>query len=69
MKGVYEQNKNMGDPSSLEPQITETTQNIGRLRGELTKYEVCDNLNSQNQCDTTNQQFTHLLSVGFVRLS
>lgn len=40
MKGVYEQNPQMGDPSSLEPQITETAQNIGRLRGELTKYEV-----------------------------
>ncbi|GLD52098.1 cdc42-interacting protein 4 homolog isoform X1, partial [Lates japonicus] len=39
MKGVYEQNPQMGDPSSLEPQITETAQNIGRLRGELAKYE------------------------------
>ncbi|XP_035491867.1 thyroid hormone receptor interactor 10b isoform X2 [Scophthalmus maximus] len=39
MKGVYERNPQMGDPSSLEPQITETTQNIGRLRGELAKYE------------------------------
>lgn len=40
MKGVYEQNAQLGDPSSLEPQITETAQNIGRLRGELAKYEV-----------------------------
>uniref|UniRef100_A0A3Q0TEG1 Thyroid hormone receptor interactor 10 n=1 Tax=Amphilophus citrinellus TaxID=61819 RepID=A0A3Q0TEG1_AMPCI len=40
MKGVYEQNPQMGDPSSLEPQITETAQNMGRLRGELAKYEV-----------------------------
>ncbi|KAM3865054.1 thyroid hormone receptor interactor 10b [Diretmus argenteus] len=40
MKGVYEQNPQMGDPSSLEPQITQTTQNIGRLKGELTKYET-----------------------------
>lgn len=40
MKGVYEHNPQMGDPTSLEPQITETTQNIGRLRGELAKYEV-----------------------------
>ncbi|XP_056135472.1 cdc42-interacting protein 4 homolog [Lampris incognitus] len=39
MKGVYEQNPQMGDPSSLEPQISETAQNIGRLKGELTKYE------------------------------
>ncbi|XP_068607538.1 thyroid hormone receptor interactor 10b [Brachionichthys hirsutus] len=40
MKGVYEQNPQMGDPSSLEPQITETSQDVGRLRGELTKYET-----------------------------
>ncbi|XP_026158508.1 thyroid hormone receptor interactor 10b [Mastacembelus armatus] len=40
MKGVYEKNPQMGDPSSLEPQITETAQNIGRLRGELVKYEA-----------------------------
>ncbi|TDH15727.1 hypothetical protein EPR50_G00012890 [Perca flavescens] len=40
MKGVYEKNPQMGDPSSLEPQISETAQNIGRLRGELAKYET-----------------------------
>ncbi|KAM4583866.1 thyroid hormone receptor interactor 10b isoform 1-T1 [Odontesthes bonariensis] len=40
MKGVYEQSPQMGDPSSLEPQISETGQNIGRLRGELAKYET-----------------------------
>ncbi|XP_028300418.1 thyroid hormone receptor interactor 10b isoform X2 [Gouania willdenowi] len=40
MRGVYEQNPQLGDPSSLEPQISETSQNIGRLRGELTKYET-----------------------------
>uniref|UniRef100_A0A8C5ACP2 Thyroid hormone receptor interactor 10 n=1 Tax=Gadus morhua TaxID=8049 RepID=A0A8C5ACP2_GADMO len=40
MKGVYEQTPQMGDPSSLEPQIQETAHNIGRLRGELAKYEV-----------------------------
>lgn len=40
MKIVYEQNPQMGDPSSLGPQITETAQNIGRLSGELAKYEV-----------------------------
>lgn len=40
MKGVYAQNPQMGDPSSLEPQISETAQNIGRLKGDLAKYEV-----------------------------
>ncbi|XP_077575949.1 thyroid hormone receptor interactor 10b isoform X2 [Stigmatopora nigra] len=40
MKGVYEQNADLGNPSILEPQIAETAQNIGYLRGELTKYET-----------------------------
>ncbi|XP_017285496.1 thyroid hormone receptor interactor 10b [Kryptolebias marmoratus] len=40
MKGVYEQNPQMGDPSSLEPRITETSQKIGQLKGELVKYET-----------------------------
>lgn len=40
MKGVYAQNPQMGDPTSLEPQISETTHHIGHLRGELAKYEV-----------------------------
>uniref|UniRef100_A0A669DPY7 Thyroid hormone receptor interactor 10 n=1 Tax=Oreochromis niloticus TaxID=8128 RepID=A0A669DPY7_ORENI len=40
MKGVYEQNPQMGDPSSLEPRILEMTQDMSRLRGELTKYET-----------------------------
>lgn len=42
MKGVYVQNPQLGDPSSLEPQISETAQHIGRLRAELAKYEVND---------------------------
>lgn len=40
MKGVYEKNSQMGDPSSLEPRITETSYKIGQLKGELVKYEV-----------------------------
>uniref|UniRef100_A0A671M228 Cdc42-interacting protein 4 homolog n=1 Tax=Sinocyclocheilus anshuiensis TaxID=1608454 RepID=A0A671M228_9TELE len=40
MKGVYEQNSQLGDPSSLQPQITQTAHNIARLRGELNKYQV-----------------------------
>lgn len=40
MKGVYEQNPQMGDPASLEPQISETSQKMSRLKGELNKYEV-----------------------------
>ncbi|XP_076866070.1 cdc42-interacting protein 4 homolog isoform X3 [Brachyhypopomus gauderio] len=39
MKDVYEKNPQMGDPASLAPQITQTTHNIQRLRGDLNKYE------------------------------
>ncbi|KAM9856903.1 thyroid hormone receptor interactor 10b isoform 1-T1 [Aulostomus maculatus] len=68
MKGVYEQNPQMGDPSSLEPQITETAQNLGRLRGEFTKYETwlseavggeessnTNNNDTQDDVETANQ--------------
>ncbi|XP_067277485.1 cdc42-interacting protein 4 homolog isoform X3 [Pseudorasbora parva] len=39
MKDVYEKNPQMGDPASLAPQITQTAQNMERLRGDLNKYE------------------------------
>ncbi|XP_023677768.2 cdc42-interacting protein 4 homolog isoform X1 [Paramormyrops kingsleyae] len=39
MKDVYEKNSQMGNPDSLSPQITQTAQNVERLRGELAKYE------------------------------
>ncbi|XP_047428624.1 cdc42-interacting protein 4 homolog isoform X4 [Mugil cephalus] len=40
MKDVYEKNPQMGDPASLASQIGQTSQNIERLRGEMSKYEV-----------------------------
>lgn len=40
MKDVYEKTPQMGDPASLEPQITETLRNIERLKLEVQKYEV-----------------------------
>lgn len=40
MKDVYEKNPQMGDPASLAPQISQTAQNMERLRGELNKYET-----------------------------
>uniref|UniRef100_A0A3P9NHY0 Thyroid hormone receptor interactor 10a n=1 Tax=Poecilia reticulata TaxID=8081 RepID=A0A3P9NHY0_POERE len=40
MKDVYEKNPQMGDPASLATQISQTSQNIERLRGELNKYET-----------------------------
>uniref|UniRef100_A0A3Q2CZ67 Thyroid hormone receptor interactor 10a n=1 Tax=Cyprinodon variegatus TaxID=28743 RepID=A0A3Q2CZ67_CYPVA len=40
MKDVYEKNPQMGDPAILTTQISQTSQNIERLRGELNKYEV-----------------------------
>lgn len=40
MKGVYEKTPQMGDPASLEPRITETLNNIERLKLEVQKYEA-----------------------------
>ncbi|KAF5893513.1 cdc42-interacting protein 4, partial [Clarias magur] len=40
MKRVYEQNNQLGDPTSLEPQISQTTQNIGRLREDLFRHQA-----------------------------
>ncbi|CAL1600849.1 unnamed protein product [Knipowitschia caucasica] len=40
MKSVYATNPGLGDPSSLEPSISETAQKIGKLKGELVKYET-----------------------------
>ncbi|XP_051760442.1 thyroid hormone receptor interactor 10b [Ctenopharyngodon idella] len=40
MKDVYEHNSQLGDPSSLQPQITQTAHNIARLRGDLNKYQA-----------------------------
>uniref|UniRef100_A0A665TFZ6 Cdc42-interacting protein 4 homolog n=1 Tax=Echeneis naucrates TaxID=173247 RepID=A0A665TFZ6_ECHNA len=64
MKGVYEQNPQMGDPSSLEPQITETAQNIGRLRGELAKYEtwLSEAIGGEESVNTINNN-THVAAV------
>lgn len=50
MKGVYEHSPQMGDPSSLEPQISETAQSIGRLTGELAKYEVISHTHTHTPC-------------------
>ncbi|XP_076004235.1 thyroid hormone receptor interactor 10b isoform X2 [Genypterus blacodes] len=61
MKGVYEQNPQMGDPCSLEPQITETAQNIGRLKGELTKYEswFLEAVGGEESSNVTNNNVQH----------
>ncbi|XP_071378935.1 cdc42-interacting protein 4 homolog isoform X2 [Centroberyx affinis] len=61
MKGVYEQNPQMGDPSSLEPQITQTAHNIGRLRGELTKYEswLSEAVGGEESSNTINNNTQH----------
>uniref|UniRef100_A0A3P8SX90 Thyroid hormone receptor interactor 10 n=1 Tax=Amphiprion percula TaxID=161767 RepID=A0A3P8SX90_AMPPE len=64
MKGVYEQNPQMGDPSSLEPQITETAQTIGRLRGELAKYEtwLAEAVGGEESSNTVNNNAQHSIS-------
>uniref|UniRef100_A0A672Z7B8 Cdc42-interacting protein 4 homolog n=1 Tax=Sphaeramia orbicularis TaxID=375764 RepID=A0A672Z7B8_9TELE len=68
MKGVYEQNPQMGDPSSLEPQITETAQNIGRLRGELAKYEswLSEAIGGEESSNTINNNTQHRLTCAHI---
>ncbi|XP_067416514.1 cdc42-interacting protein 4 isoform X1 [Emydura macquarii macquarii] len=39
MKDVYQKTPQMGDPASLEPKISETLNNIEKLRLEIQKYE------------------------------
>uniref|UniRef100_A0A1A7XBI5 Formin binding protein 1-like n=1 Tax=Iconisemion striatum TaxID=60296 RepID=A0A1A7XBI5_9TELE len=39
MKDVYEKNPQMGDPSSLQPKLSETNCNIQKLRSEIHKNE------------------------------
>uniref|UniRef100_A0A672HPF1 Uncharacterized protein n=1 Tax=Salarias fasciatus TaxID=181472 RepID=A0A672HPF1_SALFA len=40
MKDVYEKNPQMGDPSSLQPRISETICNMEKLRSEIHRNEV-----------------------------
>ncbi|XP_034035345.1 formin-binding protein 1-like isoform X3 [Thalassophryne amazonica] len=40
MKDVYEKNPQMGDPSSLQPKISETICNMEKLRSEIHKNEA-----------------------------
>ncbi|KAM8878254.1 thyroid hormone receptor interactor 10b isoform 2-T4 [Spinachia spinachia] len=61
MKGVYDHNPQMGDPSSLEPQISETAQNIGRLTGEVAKYEawLSDAVGGEDSSNAINNNTRH----------
>lgn len=40
MKDVYEKNPQMGDPTSLQPKISETMCNMEKLRSEIHRNEV-----------------------------
>ena len=40
MKQVYEANPALGDPMSIQGQLTENGQKLDKLRGELKKYQV-----------------------------
>lgn len=40
MKDVYIKNPQMGDPSSVDPRLTEIGQNIDKLQSEMQKFEV-----------------------------
>lgn len=40
MKDVYIKNPQMGDPTSVDPRLTEIAQNIEKLQFEVQKFEV-----------------------------
>lgn len=40
MKDVYIKNPQMGDPTSVDPRLTEIATNIEKLQSEVQKFEV-----------------------------
>ncbi|XP_042303238.1 cdc42-interacting protein 4 isoform X3 [Sceloporus undulatus] len=64
MKDVYQKTPQMGDPSSLEPKISETLGNIERLRLEIQKCEAwladAENRMLSNRPDTVTRYSRHL---------
>ena len=43
MKQVYESNPALGDPLSIQGQLTENGHRLDKLRSELKKFQVCIN--------------------------
>ena len=41
MKQVYESNPALGDPLSIQGQLTENGHRLDKLRSELKKFQVC----------------------------
>ncbi|XP_060108035.1 cdc42-interacting protein 4 isoform X2 [Heteronotia binoei] len=64
MKDVYQKTPQMGDPSSLEPKISETLGNIERLHVEIQKYEAwladAEGRMLNNRSDTITRYNRHL---------
>uniref|UniRef100_A0A1A7WU54 Thyroid hormone receptor interactor 10 n=1 Tax=Iconisemion striatum TaxID=60296 RepID=A0A1A7WU54_9TELE len=61
MKDVYVKNSQLGDPARLEPQICQTNQKIGHLKGELSKYEtwLSEAVGGEESSNTTNNNSQH----------
>ncbi|XP_062304539.1 cdc42-interacting protein 4 homolog isoform X2 [Osmerus eperlanus] len=64
MKSVYQQNPALGDPASLEPQISHTSQTLARLRGELAKYESWLSEAVGGEDSTSNNNYQHSTVTG-----
>uniref|UniRef100_A0A8C6KH92 Thyroid hormone receptor interactor 10 n=1 Tax=Nothobranchius furzeri TaxID=105023 RepID=A0A8C6KH92_NOTFU len=62
MKDVYVKNSQLGDPARLEPQICQTNQKIGHLKGELAKYEVSAAHESSNNTNNNSQHSLEMTS-------
>uniref|UniRef100_A0A8C6KB54 Thyroid hormone receptor interactor 10 n=1 Tax=Nothobranchius furzeri TaxID=105023 RepID=A0A8C6KB54_NOTFU len=61
MKDVYVKNSQLGDPARLEPQICQTNQKIGHLKGELAKYEtwLSEAVGGEESSNNTNNNSQH----------
>uniref|UniRef100_A0A8C6KBC0 Thyroid hormone receptor interactor 10 n=1 Tax=Nothobranchius furzeri TaxID=105023 RepID=A0A8C6KBC0_NOTFU len=65
MKDVYVKNSQLGDPARLEPQICQTNQKIGHLKGELAKYEtwLSEAVGGEESSNNTNNNSQHSLEM------
>lgn len=64
MKGVYEQNPNLGDPMTIEGQLNESGHKLDKLRQELHKFQAL--LEDINQVHNNHNSSNHSNSNGIV---
>ena len=63
MKQVYESNPALGDPMSIQGQLTENGHRLDKLRSELKKFQV----HTTNVCNM--YQEPRIIPAGYIRSS